>query len=259
MIAGCPPLRVSGMPIRRERRTFAAETPKNRSRDKPPKFAIPHCSLLSICSQGNAAERNVLVMRATGARVKMYSGESTNARQRFWASAAVRNHRVAAAGSCGTVFLVNLRRPRNTATTELTGTGTVCPSFTRISTKTPQVGDGISASTLSVEISKSGSSRSTSSPTRLNQRTIVPSATDSPIGGITTSVETGSALTNKEAGQVKQGEQEVLHVRSSVGQTSRATQCCLNPGFQRENWDFEAHRCVRADRHQRADTGAGVN
>src|SRR5258707_15522171 len=66
--------------------------------------------------------------------------------------------------------------------------GTVSPSFTRISEITPAAGDGISASTLSVEISNSGSSRSTLSPTFLIQRTIVPSAIDSPICGITTSV-----------------------------------------------------------------------
>ena len=53
---------------------------------------------------------------------------------------------------------------------------------------TPAAGDGISASILSVEISNSGSSRSTLSPTFLIQRTIVPSAIDSPICGITTSV-----------------------------------------------------------------------
>src|SRR5688500_6369400 len=53
---------------------------------------------------------------------------------------------------------------------------------------TPAAGDGISASTLSVEISNNGSSRSTVSPTFLIQRTTVPSATDSPIWGITTFV-----------------------------------------------------------------------
>ena len=73
-----------------------------------------------------------------------------------------------------------------TATTLFTGT--VSPSLTRISDTTPAAGDGISASTLSVEISNSGSSRSTFSPTFLIQRTIVPSAIDSPICGITTSV-----------------------------------------------------------------------
>src|SRR6185503_5250580 len=72
------------------------------------------------------------------------------------------------------------------ATTVLTPT--VSPSPTLMSVRMPAAGDGISASTLSVEISKSGSSRSTWSPTRLIQRTIVPSAIDSPIWGITTGV-----------------------------------------------------------------------
>jgi hypothetical protein len=57
-----------------------------------------------------------------------------------------------------------------------------------ISVSTPADGEGISASTLSVEISNSGSSRSTESPTFLIHRTIVPSAIDSPICGITTLV-----------------------------------------------------------------------
>src|SRR5687767_2273114 len=57
-----------------------------------------------------------------------------------------------------------------------------------ISVRTPADGDGISASTLSVEISNSGSSRSTASPTFLIHRTMVPSAIDSPIWGITTLV-----------------------------------------------------------------------
>src|SRR6267142_2902606 len=72
------------------------------------------------------------------------------------------------------------------ATTVLTPT--VSPSPTLMSVRMPAAGEGISASTLSVEISKSGSSRSTWSPTRLIQRTIVPSAIDSPIWGITTEV-----------------------------------------------------------------------
>src|SRR5262245_37593951 len=73
-----------------------------------------------------------------------------------------------------------------TATTEFTGT--VSPSLTLISVSTPAPGDGISASTLSVEISKRGSSRSTLSPIFLIHRTMVPSAIDSPICGITTLV-----------------------------------------------------------------------
>jgi hypothetical protein len=73
-----------------------------------------------------------------------------------------------------------------TATTACTGT--VSPSLCRISVRTPAAGLGISASTLSVEISNSGWSRSTLSPTFTSHFVIVPSAIDSPICGITTSV-----------------------------------------------------------------------
>src|SRR5438876_2613416 len=66
-------------------------------------------------------------------------------------------------------------------------TGTVCPSCTLISANTPAAGAGISASTLSVEISNSGSSRLTGSPTFLSHLLKVPSAIDSPICGIKTS------------------------------------------------------------------------
>src|SRR4029077_5695764 len=76
--------------------------------------------------------------------------------------------------------------PSKTATTVFTST--VSPSLNLTSVRVPAAGDGISASTLSVEISKSGSSRSTRSPTFLSHFVIVPSAMDSPICGITTSV-----------------------------------------------------------------------
>ena len=66
--------------------------------------------------------------------------------------------------------------------------GTVAPGSTRISLSTPEAGAGISASTLSVEISKSGSSRWTRSPTFFIHLVIVPSAIDSPIWGMMTSV-----------------------------------------------------------------------
>src|SRR5438034_5634672 len=66
-------------------------------------------------------------------------------------------------------------------------TGTVCPSCTLISASTPAAGAGISASTLSVEISNKGSSRFTVSPTFLSHLLKVPSAIDSPICGIKTS------------------------------------------------------------------------
>src|SRR5882672_6263962 len=83
-------------------------------------------------------------------------------------------------------------------------TGTVSPSFTLMSVRTPAAGEGISASTLSVEISKSGSSRSTGSPTFLIHRTIVPSAIDSPIWGITTGVAIRN-LSTQSSGLKAQG------------------------------------------------------
>ena len=76
--------------------------------------------------------------------------------------------------------------PSSTATTLFTAT--VSFSFTRILLRTPAAGDGISASTLSVEISRSGSSRSTYSPTFLSHLTTVPSAMLSPIWGMMTLV-----------------------------------------------------------------------
>ena len=51
-------------------------------------------------------------------------------------------------------------------------------------TSVPAAGEGISASTLSVEISTSGSSASTRSPTCFNHSRTVPSVTDSPIWGM---------------------------------------------------------------------------
>src|SRR5438067_517108 len=70
-------------------------------------------------------------------------------------------------------------------------TSTVAPTSTRISDTRPLAGEGISVSTLSVEISTIGSSASIQSPTRLRQETIVPSATDTPICGMVTSTAVG--------------------------------------------------------------------
>ena len=62
-------------------------------------------------------------------------------------------------------------------------TVTVSPASARISVIVPLAGAGISASTLSVEISTIVSSTSTLSPTALAHSRIVPSETDSPICG----------------------------------------------------------------------------
>src|SRR6185437_7489825 len=57
-----------------------------------------------------------------------------------------------------------------------------------MSCKTPEAGAGISASTLSVEISKRGSSRWTLSPGFFSHLVMVPSTIDSPIWGMMISV-----------------------------------------------------------------------
>src|SRR5581483_599802 len=80
-------------------------------------------------------------------------------------------------------------------------TWTVLPSPTLISRSTPDAGAGISASTLSVEISKSGSSRCTLSPGFLSHLVMVPSKIDSPIWGMITSV----AIRTFRAAPVKSG------------------------------------------------------
>ena len=53
---------------------------------------------------------------------------------------------------------------------------------------TPATGEGSSVSTLSVDISRSGSSCATASPTAFSQRVTVPSVTDSPSAGRVTGV-----------------------------------------------------------------------
>ena len=65
-------------------------------------------------------------------------------------------------------------------------TWTVSPSCAVISWSTPPKGEGISALTLSVVTSTSGSYFSTASPGCLSQRPIVPSVTLSPNWGIDT-------------------------------------------------------------------------
>jgi hypothetical protein len=78
-------------------------------------------------------------------------------------------------------------------------TATVSPSETRISLTTPDAGDGTSVSTLSVEISSSVSSASICSPTCLLHLVIVPSETETPICGMTTSIAVLVAISKKPA------------------------------------------------------------
>ena len=73
-------------------------------------------------------------------------------------------------------------------------TSMVSSSSALISRMVPATGEGISVSTLSVETSSSGSSTSTVSPTDLSHWVMVPSVTDSPSSGISTSVALPEAL-----------------------------------------------------------------
>src|SRR5262249_964810 len=93
-------------------------------------------------------------------------------------------------GGAGAVFAgegAEIAAPAASITPTTVWMGTVWPSGTLISLRTPAAGEGISASTLSVEISKRGSSRSTLSPGFLSHLVMVPSKMLSPIWGITMS------------------------------------------------------------------------
>ena len=56
---------------------------------------------------------------------------------------------------------------------------------------------------------------------------------------------TGATQRRGHDGQVKQGEQEGLHARDSVGPTSGATPRGLNPGFSERIGEFETHTLGR--------------
>src|SRR5512143_3865646 len=88
--------------------------------------------------------------------------------------------------------------------------GTTCPSFATISATVPAAGDGISASTLSVEISTRGWSFVTASPALTSHLTTTPSTTLSPSWGMTTSMRIGSPLIG---GQFPDGVRDLLLVR----------------------------------------------
>src|SRR5262245_11010295 len=94
-------------------------------------------------------------------------------------------------------------------------TSTVSPSWTRICVTTPSAGLGTSVSTLSVEISRSGSSRPIGSPTCLSHFVTVPSETDTPIWGITTSVcvPVDTVPPSSVGGELSQGVHDVIDLR----------------------------------------------
>ena len=93
----------------------------------------------------------------------------------------------AGAGGAGAAGAGAATAPSALTTASTVPTSTVSPSWTRISANVPAAGDGTSESTLSVDTSKSGSSRATASPTALSHLVIVPSVTVSPSWGMVTS------------------------------------------------------------------------
>ena len=109
------------------------------------------------------------------------------------AAAAAQPRAGAAAGAAATAARSPSRGARRPS-----APATVCPSVTMISASTPADGAGISASTLSVEISKIGSSRFTSSPTFFSHLDSVPSAIDSPIWGMMTSTRATAISSQSE-------------------------------------------------------------
>src|SRR5205823_6631590 len=91
---------------------------------------------------------------------------------------------------------------------------TVVPSAILISFRVPAEGEGISASTLSVEISKSGSSRWIVSPGFLSHLVMVPSVMDSPIWGMITSVGMNFSPSNCGYGRPKPADFSWMHLET---------------------------------------------
>src|SRR5271156_6712721 len=93
---------------------------------------------------------------------------------------------------------------------------TVLPSAILTSVRIPAAGEGISASTLSVEISNRGSSRCTVSPCFFSHLVMVPSKIDSPIWGMITSVGMDSLslrelpILEQSSGHRRAGRQQIL-------------------------------------------------
>jgi hypothetical protein len=111
---------------------------------------------------------------------------------------------------------------------------TVLPSSTSTSDSVPAAGEGISVSTLSVEISNSGSSRSTCSPGFLSHLVSVPSTMLSPIWGITTSVMDQFSLSAARTGasysisQSKTRPKCAAKVRETSSSVTRTPSCAMD-------------------------------
>jgi hypothetical protein len=123
---------------------------------------------------------------ATGAGVSALDG----------ASAAAAASAVAGSG-CGSGSAGEGSAPSGAISASFVPTSTVSPSWTKIFATTPVPGLGTSVSTLSVEISSSAWSASIVSPSLRSHLTIVPSETETPICGITTSIIVPVAISRR--------------------------------------------------------------
>src|SRR6185437_3662433 len=105
-------------------------------------------------------------------------------------------------------------------------TWTVVPSVTLMSWSTPEAGAGISASTLSVEISNSGSSRWTLSPGFFSHLVMVPSTIDSPIWGMMISVAIIPFRRPRQ--KFTTGKQNIIAFRLEAGEYRQDTKVTAN-------------------------------
>ena len=113
-------------------------------------------------------------------------GVTTVSADAAWSASAAASW-VAGSGGASSAAGAPTSAPSGAIVASFVPTSTVSPSWTKISARTPVPGDGISVSTLSVEISSRDSSASTVSPGCFSHFVIVPSDTETPICGITTS------------------------------------------------------------------------
>ena len=139
------------------------------------------------------ADSSLVSLAAVGAGVTSFTVSALGGVAGASETAADSAAACAVAGS-GTSSFGAAAAPSPPMTASFVPTSTVSPSCTRICVSVPEAGLGTSVSTLSVEISSSDSSAATSSPSCFSHLVTVPSETDTPICGMTTSIASVVAI-----------------------------------------------------------------
>ena len=129
------------------------------------------------------------------------------------------------AGASGAVGAAGVAAPSGAITAIFVPTSTVSPSWTRICCTMPDAGLGTSVSTLSVEISSSVSSASIGSPTALAHFVTVPSETETPIWGMTTSTSVPVAISTRRPRGARRRRRPPGEGRPSRGSARRGPAC----------------------------------